>query len=54
MQVSASTIASVPPCLHGLQTAVARNGMVARLLSSSLSSGWTLFNWFCHDFGLFL
>jgi len=52
MQVSASPIASVSPCLHGFQTAVARNGMVARLFSSSLSSGWTLSNWFCHYFDL--
>jgi len=53
MQVSTSPIASVSPCLHGFQTAVARNHMVARLYSSSLFSGWTLSSWFCHDFGLF-
>jgi len=52
MQVSTSPIASVSPCLHGFQTAVARSRKVARLSSSSLFSGWTLSDWFCHDFGL--
>ena len=52
MQVSTSPIASVSPCLHGFQAAVARNRKVARLYSSSLFLGWTSSNWFCHVFGL--